>query len=286
MPILLKQSHLMGVMVSADRVATEWAEVQDPAREWRLRWELVTNILRREIKGRYSQTFLGFGWALIQPVIMMVVFTLVFGRFAKVSSEGVPYPLFSYAGLVPWTFLASGIAAGTFSIAGYRSLVTRVYFPRIILPIAEVSTRLVDFFVAAMLLVVLMIIYGVVPTVWILMVPVLLGIQFFLAVGITLWTSALYAFYRDVGPVVQLGLQVWLLLSPVAYPLSSVPDRHRSLYLLNPMSGLIEGYRSVILFGRAPDPYALGIALAVTVIIFASGYMVFKGLDRYFADFV
>jgi len=272
--------------MSPDRLAMEWEGGRDAAREWRLKWELATNILRREIKGRYSQTFLGFGWALIQPVIMMVAFTLVFGRFAKVSSEGVPYPLFSYVGLVPWTFLASGIAAGTFSIAGYRSLITRVYFPRIILPIAEVSTRLLDFFVAALLLAVLMVVYGIAPTLWILMVPVLLGIQFFLAVGIALWTSAMYAFYRDVGPVVQLGLQVWLLLSPVAYPLSAVPDRHRFLYLLNPMSGLVEGYRSIIVFGRAPDFSALGIAVAVTAVVFLGGYMVFKGLDRYFADFV
>jgi lipopolysaccharide transport system permease protein len=243
-------------------------------------------MLWREIKGRYSQTFLGLGWALIQPFIIMIAFTLVFSRFAKVSSEGVPYPIFAYAALAPWTFFSSAIAAGTFSIAAYRSLVTRVYFPRIILPVAEVATRLVDFFVAASLLGVLMALYGIAPTGWILFVPALLAIQLILAIGVTLWTSALYAFYRDIGPVVQLGLQVWLLLSPVAYSLSAVPDRHRWLYLLNPMAGVIDGYRSVIVFGRGPDSYALGMALAVTAVVFLGGYVFFRQLDQYFADVI
>lgn len=251
-----------------------------------LYWELFANMVRREIKGRYSQTFLGLGWALIQPFIVMVAFTLVFSRFAKVSSEGVPYPIFSYSALVPWTFFASAISAGTFSIAAYRGLVTRVYFPRIILPVAEVSTRLLDFFVASLLLFVLMATYGIAPTWWVLFIPVMLAIQLLLAIGVTLWTSALYVFYRDIGPVVQLGLQVWLLMSPVAYPLSVVPAHLQSLYLLNPMAGLIEGYRSVLIFGRAPDPSALGIALLVTGVILLGGYLFFRELDRYFADVI
>lgn len=251
-----------------------------------LYWELFANMFRREIKGRYSQTFLGFGWALLQPFIIMVAFTLVFSRVANVPTDGVPYPIFSYSALVPWTFFSSAVAAGTFSVAAYRSLVTRVYFPRFILPAAEVSTRLLDFFVASTLFVVLMAIYRVAPTWWMLWVPVLLAIQFVLALGVSLWTSALFVFYRDIGPVVQLGLQVWLLLSPVAYPLSAVPERHRALYLLNPMAGLIDGYRSVLVFGRAPEVGAVAIAVGVTAVVFLGGCLFFRALNPYFADII
>jgi lipopolysaccharide transport system permease protein len=243
-------------------------------------------MLRREIKGRYSQTFLGLGWALIQPVVMMIAFTVIFTKVAHVPTDGVPYPIFSYAALIPWSFFASAVGAGTFSIVAYRSLVTRIYFPRIVLPIAEVASRLLDFVVAASLFVVLMMIYRVAPSWWMLLVPLLLLIQLVLAIGVVLWTSALFAFYRDVGAIVQLGLQLWLLLSPVAYPLSAVAERQRPLFLLNPLAGLIEAYRSVLVFGRAPEVFPLLVSVALTLVILVGGYFFFRMLNPYFADAV
>ena len=220
------------------------------------------NLTRREIKGRYSQSLFGAGWAIAQPLATMAVFTLVFARLGQIPSGGAPYPLFAYAALVPWFFFSNSVNSGTMSLITYRNIVTKTYFPREIVPLAQVSSRLVDFTAAAALYAVLMIYYGVAPGVWALMVPAFFVLLVLFTLGVTLATSAANVFYRDVNPVVQIGLQLWLYLTPVAYPLSAVPERYRPFFLLNPLTGIVEGMRSAIVFGRQPEWAVVGVSAA------------------------
>ena len=194
----------------------------------------------------------------------MAVFTLVFARLGQIPSGGAPYPLFAYAALVPWFFFSNSVNSGTMSLITYRNIVTKTYFPREIVPLAQVSSRLVDFAAAAALYAVLMIYYGVAPGVWGLMVPAFFALLVLFTLGVTFATSAANVFYRDVNPVVQIGLQLWLYLTPVAYPLSAVPERYRPFFLLNPLTGIVEGMRSAIVFGRQPDWAVVGVSAALT----------------------
>ena len=249
-------------------------------------WELLLNLTRREIKGRYSQSLFGAGWAIAQPLATMAVFTLVFARLGQIPSGGAPYPLFAYAALVPWFFFSNSVNSGTMSLITYRNIVTKTYFPREIVPLAQVSSRLVDFTAAAALYALLMIYYGVAPGVWAFMVPAFFGLLVLFTLGVTLATSAANVFYRDVNPVVQIGLQLWLYLTPVAYPLAAVPERYRPFFLLNPLTGIVEGMRSAIVFGRQPDWTVVGVSAALTATIFIGALVLFKRTDRYFADVI
>ena len=248
--------------------------------------ELFMNLTRREVKGRYSQSLFGAGWAIAQPLATMAVFTLVFARLGQMPSGGAPYPLFAYAALVPWFFFSNSVTSGTMSLVTYRNIVTKTYFPREIVPLAQVGSRLVDLSAASGLYVLLMIYYGIGPGAWVALVPVFFVLLLFFTLGVTLATSAINVFYRDVSPVVQIGLQLWLYLTPVAYPLSAVPDRYRTLFLLNPLTGVVEGLRAVIVFGREPDWPVVGISAALIVTIFACGLVLFKTTDKYFADVI
>jgi lipopolysaccharide transport system permease protein len=249
-------------------------------------WELLMNLTRREIKGRYSQSLFGAGWAIAQPLATMAVFTLVFARLGQIPSGGAPYPLFAYAALVPWFFFSNSVNSGTMSLITYRNIVTKTYFPREIVPLAQVSSRLVDFTAAAALYALLMIYYGVAPGVWGLMVPAFFLLLVLFTLGVTLATSAANVFYRDVNPVVQIGLQLWLYLTPVAYPLSAVPERYRPFFLLNPLTGIVEGMRSAIVFGRQPEWAVVGVSAALTATIFIGALVLFKKTDKYFADVI
>jgi lipopolysaccharide transport system permease protein len=249
-------------------------------------WELLMNLTRREVKGRYSQSFFGAAWAIAQPLATMAVFTLVFSRLANVPSGGAPYPIFAYAALVPWFFFSNSVNSGTLSLITYRSIVTKTYFPREIIPFAQIASRLLDFAVAATLFVLLMIYYRMSIGPWALMVPAFFVLLVLFTTGVTLATSALNVFYRDVNPVVQIGLQLWLYLTPVAYPLAAVPDRYRLLFLLNPLTGLVEGLRAVVVFGRAPDWNVVGISATLVVAMFVAGLVLFKRTDKYFADVI
>ena len=249
-------------------------------------WELLMNLTRREVKGRYSQSLFGAGWAIAQPLATMAVFTLVFARLGQIPSGGAPYPLFAYAALVPWFFFSNSVNSGTMSLITYRNIVTKTYFPREIVPLAQVASRLVDFAAAAGLYVVLMAYYGVAPGAWGLMAGPLFLLLLVFTLGITFATSAINVFYRDVNPVVQIGLQLWLYLTPVAYPLSAVPDRYRVFFLLNPLTGIVEGLRSVVVFGREPDWRVVGISTALSVLVFAAALLLFKRTDKYFADVI
>jgi lipopolysaccharide transport system permease protein len=249
-------------------------------------WELLMNLTRREVKGRYSQSFFGAGWAVAQPLATMAVFTLVFSRLGNMPSDGAPYPLFAYAALVPWFFFSNSVASGTMSLITYRNIVTKTYFPREIVPLAQIGSRLVDIAASGGLYVLLMIYYGVSVGPWIALVPVFLLLLLLFTVGVTLATSALNVFYRDVNPVVQIGLQLWLYLTPVAYPLSVVDAKYRLLFLLNPLTGVVEGLRSVVVFGREPEWAVVGISTALILTVFVSALALFKRTDKYFADVV
>lgn len=248
--------------------------------------ELLMNLTRREVKGRYSQSLFGAAWAIAQPLATMAVFTLVFSRLAQMPTEGAPYPLFAFAALVPWFFFSNSVMSGTMSLVTYRNIVTKTYFPREIVPLAQVGSRLVDLAASASLFVVLMIYYraGVGP--WAAMAPLFVGMLVMFTLGVTLITSSANVFYRDVNPVVQIGLQLWLYLTPVAYPLSAVPEQYRIFWMLNPLAGVVEGLRDVLVFGREPNWGVVGVSAALIAVIFTVGVALFKKTDKYFADVI
>jgi lipopolysaccharide transport system permease protein len=249
-------------------------------------WELLVNLTKREVKGRYSQSLFGLGWAIAQPLAMMAVLTLVFSRLANMPSGGAPYPLFAYAALVPWFFFSNSVASGTLSLITYRNIVTKTYFPREIVPLAQVCSRFLDFFASAAFYAVLMIYYRVAPGPWALMLPVFFAILVVFTVGLTLATSAVNVFYRDVNPVVQIALQLWLYLTPVAYPLAAVSERYRPLFVLNPLTAIVEGFRTSLVFGRPPEWPILGGSVVMAVAVFTGAFVLFKRMDRYFADVI
>jgi lipopolysaccharide transport system permease protein len=248
--------------------------------------ELLTALTLREIKARYRQSLLGFGWAVAQPLALMLVFNLVFSRFARVGSEGLPYPIFSYAGMVPWTFLSNALTTATIGLVSQRSIVTKTYFPREIIVLSQVGARFIDFLAAFAVYGLLMALFGIRPTLWLLFLPVLVLIQLLLILACSLISSALHVRFRDLAPVVTLGLQLWLYLTPVAYPLESVPSEWRGLYSLNPMVGIIQGYRSVLAHGRAPDWDSLGASVVLSAVALAVAYVYFKRAERAFADVI
>ena len=249
-------------------------------------WELLVNLTKREVKSRYSQSFFGFAWAMAQPLATMVVFTFVFSRLGQIGSGGAPYPLFAYAALVPWFFFSNAVTSGMMSVITYRNIVTKTYFPREIIPLAQVSSRLLDFGAAAAVFVVMLAYYRIGLGVWALTVPLFFVMLVAFTCAVTLLTSSLNVFYRDVSPVVTIGLQLWLYLTPVAYPLSAVPERYRLFFLLNPLTGVVEGLRSVLVFGREPEWQVLGISAALILAIFMGATVLFKSTDKYFADVI
>ena len=244
------------------------------------------NLTRREVKGRYSQSFFGVAWAIAQPLATMIVFTIVFSRLAKMPSGGAPYPLFAFAALVPWFFFMNSVASGTMSLITYRNIVTKTYFPREIVPLAQVCSRLIDFFAAAALYAVLMAYSGRGLGSWAVLAPAFFLMLVLFTVGFTFAASSINVFYRDVNPVVQIALQLWLYLTPVAYPLDAVPDRFRWLFVLNPLSAIIEGLRSALVFNRAPDVRLTLISAALTTTLFVGAFVAFKRMDKYFADVI
>ena len=248
-------------------------------------FELFMNLTRREVKGRYSQSLFGAGWAIAQPLATMAVFTLVFARLGKMPSGGAPYPLFAYAALVPWFFFSNSVMSGTMSLVTYRNIVTKTYFPREIVPLAQIGSRLVDITAASGLYVLLMIYYGIGVTPWAALIPLFLLMLVLFTVGVTLATSATNVFYRDVNPVVQIGLQLWLYLTPVAYPLEAV-EKYRWFFLLNPLTGVVEGLRAVLVFGREPEWSVVAISAALIAAILVGAVVLFKSTDKYFADVI
>jgi lipopolysaccharide transport system permease protein len=216
----------------------------------------------------------------------MAVFTLVFSRLAKMPSGGAPYPLFAFAALVPWFFFMNSVSSGTMSLITYRNIVTKTYFPREVIPLAQVCSRFIDFGAAAALYAILMVSYGVGLGRWALMTPFFFALLVLFTVGFTFATSSINVFYRDVNPVVQIALQLWLYVTPVAYPLTAVPERFRWLFVLNPLSAIVEGFRASVVFDRAPDLPLTAISGAITLALFAGAFYAFKRMDKYFADVI
>lgn len=249
-------------------------------------WELLMNLTKREVRGRYSQSLFGVGWAIAQPLATMAVFTLVFSKLGNIPSGNVPYPIFAYAALVPWFFFSNSVNSGTLSLITYRNIVTKTYFPREIVPLAQVCSRLVDFAAAAGLYAVLMVYYGIGLGPWFLLAPLFFVLLVLFTTGVTMVTSAVNVFYRDVNPVVQIGLQLWLYVTPVAYSLSAVPAKYRVLFVLNPLSAIVEGFRSVVVFGQPPDWRLVGISSVMILSLFAASLVMFKRMDKYFADVI
>jgi lipopolysaccharide transport system permease protein len=257
----------------------------DLAEIWQNR-ELLYFFVWRDLKVRYKQTLIGAGWAILQPFGTMLVFSLFFGALARMPSNGLPYPIFYYSALLPWTYFAASLAGVTGVVVAHQRIITKVYFPRLILPLSAVVGGLVDFAIAFSVLLLLMAYYGVTPTWAILTLPAFLLLALVTALGAGLWLSALNAMYRDVHYVVPFLVQFWMFASPVAYPSSLVPERWRWLYGLNPMAGVIEGFRWALTGqGRPPDLLLLASAAGVVVLLFG-GLIYFRRMEGTFADVV
>jgi lipopolysaccharide transport system permease protein len=251
---------------------------------WHYR-ELIYFLIWRDLKVRYKQTAIGAAWAVLQPFLTMVVFSVVFGALVSVPSENVPYPVFSYSALVPWTFFATAVARAGTSLVQDPNLISKVYFPRIVLPLAAVSAMLLDFGIALVLLVGIMLFYGLVPGLAVLTVPLLLLLAFFTTLGIGFWVSAANVKYRDINYVIPFVTQFLMFLSPVVYPTGLVPAMWRPFYSLNPVVGVVEGFRWAFL-GTPIHTGSFIISTATAVVLCAGGLLYFGRTEREFADVV
>jgi lipopolysaccharide transport system permease protein len=248
--------------------------------------DLFYFLVVRDIKVKYKQTVLGGLWAVIQPFFSMVVFTLFFGKLAKMPSDGIPYPIFNYSAMVAWTYLATSITGSGNSLVGNTTLLSKVYFPRLIIPLSPVLASLLDFGIAFVVLIGMMIYFGFYPTSSILLVPVLVILLVFTACGVGAILAALNAKYRDIKYTIPFLIQLWLFASPVVYPASMIPEKYRVLYALNPMAGILEGFRSALL-GAVPFPATMvTISAIVSFVLFLFGVLYFRQMERYFADII
>jgi lipopolysaccharide transport system permease protein len=266
------------------RPSPPWRTV-DLRELWRYR-ELLFFLVWRDVKVRYKQTFMGMAWAIIQPLMATILFAFFFGRIAKLPSDGIPYPLFAYAGLLPWTFFAGAVTNGSNSLVGSTHLITKVYFPRLLLPLAAIVTVLFDFFVALLMLGPLLVWKRVTPSpaalVW---VPLVMFVAVLLAAGLSIWLSALVARFRDLRHVIPFLVQIWMFGTPIVYPLSFVPERWRWLVSLNPMTGVVEAFRGAV-FGRPFAVVPLVYAAVLAVVLIATGSIYFRRLERMVADVI
>jgi lipopolysaccharide transport system permease protein len=248
--------------------------------------ELLLAWTQREISIRYKQSVLGGLWAVIQPFSMMLIFSVVFSRFVRVQTDGIPYPIFSYSALLPWTLLTTSINFAVPSLVNNLNLVTKIYFPREILPIASVGAAFLDFLIASIIFIGMLWFYKIPLKITMLWLPVLLLIQVTLILGIVLLMSALLVFFRDIRFVIPLLTQLWMYATPIIYPLKLVPENLLSFYVLNPMVGLIESYRRITLLGQPPEWNYVSISAVIAIIMFVIGYAYFKRSEGKFADLI
>lgn len=287
-----RQTKMPSLFSGADEVPVIRIE---PSQGWvslRLRelWqyrELLYFLVWRDVKVRYKQTVMGAAWAIIQPFFTMVVFSVFFGRLAKIPSDGIPYPIFSYTALVPWAFFANGLTQSSNSLVGGARLIKKVYFPRLAMPIATVLSGGVDFLLAFLVLLGMMLVYGIVPTVNVLWLPLLLLLSMVTSLGTGLWLSAMNVQFRDVHYIVPFIAQFWMFITPIAYPSSLIEDPLlRTLYGINPMAGVVEGFRWALLGrGTAPGPILVASSLAALALLI-SGAFYFRRMEKTFADVV
>jgi len=252
---------------------------------WEYR-ELLYFLAWRDIKVRYKQTVIGGAWAILQPLLTMLIFTVIFGRFAKIPSDGLPYPVFAYAGLLPWIYFSQAVGRGGAGIVSEAGLIRKVYFPRLIIPLALVVAPVLDFFLSFVVLLGMMAWFGIAPTRGVLALPLFLLLAFLTALSVGLWLSALNVRYRDVGHTIPFLTQIWMYASPVAYPASLVPEQWRLLYSFNPMAGVIEGFRWALLGKKSPEFMTMAVSAAVVLVLLLGGVLYFKRMERTFADVV
>jgi len=250
---------------------------------WHYR-ELLYFLVWREVKVRYKQAALGVAWAVVQPLTTMLIFTAVFGNFAKIPSDGLPYPVFAYAALLPWSYFAEAISRSGVSVVSDTNLIRKVYFPRLILPLASVMTPVVDFCVSFLILLCLMAWYHVIPTWGVILLPFFLLLALLTALSVGLWLSALNVRYRDVRFIIPFLVQIWMYASPVVYPVSLVPERWRIVFNLNPMVGVIEGFRWALLGKASPDFQAITVSVIGVLVLLIGGLLFFKRMESTFAD--
>ena len=252
---------------------------------WQYR-DLAYFLTWRDIKVRYKQTVLGAGWAILQPFFTMIVFSIFFGRLAKMPSDGVPYPVFSYAALVPWTFFANGLTNSSNSLVGSANLIKKVFFPRLVIPLAAVLAPAVDFVLAFLVLIVMMIVYGIVPTRNVIWLPALLLLAFVTSLGFGLWFAALNVQFRDVRYAVPFIIQAWLFMTPIAYPSSLLEEPWLTLYALNPMAGVVEGFRWALLDTDTQPGSMVLVSAFVAILVLIGGLYYFRRMEKTFADVV
>lgn len=251
---------------------------------WRYR-ELLYFLVWRDIKVRYKQTLLGAAWAIIQPFFTMVVFSIFFGRMAQMASNGYPYPIFSYTALLPWTYFSGALSLAANSLVGSGGLITKVYFPRLIVPVSSVLSGLVDFAFAFLVLIGMMIFYGYAPTIYTILLPLFLLLALTTALGVGLWLAALNVRYRDVRYLIPFLTQFWLFATPVVYPSSLLSEPWRTIYGLNPMVGVVEGFRWALLGDKPPELMIL-VSAVVSIALLVSGVIYFRRTEDTFADLI
>jgi len=248
--------------------------------------ELLYVLTWRDIKVRYKQTALGIAWAVLQPLMIMIVFTIFFGKLAKIPSDGLPYPLFNFCALLPWTLFSRSLGESSNSLVANANLISKVYFPRLVIPVSTTLAALVDFFIAFVILLCMMVFYGLYPTMALFALPAFILFAIITALAVGLWLSALNVEYRDVRYAVPFLTQFWMFASPIAYPSSLVPEQWRFLYGLNPMAGVIEGFRWALLGNVPPDFGMLAMSVGIVAILFISGLIYFSKMEKTFADVI
>jgi lipopolysaccharide transport system permease protein len=248
--------------------------------------ELLFFLVWRDVKVRYKQTVLGASWAILQPFLAMVIFSVFFGRVAKIPSDGIPYPIFAYTALVPWMFFANGISSASNSLVGGSNLVKKVYFPRLAMPIAAVLSGVVDFVLAFSVLVLMMLHFDVYPTAKILFLPLFLLLALITALGMSFWLSAMNVQFRDVRYVVPFMVQIWFFLTPIVYPSSMLPEPWHTLYGINPMAGVVEGFRWALLGVNTAPGSIIAISTLAAVLFMLSGAFYFRRMEKTFADVI
>jgi lipopolysaccharide transport system permease protein len=275
--------HNAGCLASDIVPATRWPRV-DVRELWAYR-ELLLFLVWRDIKVRYAQTVLGAGWTVAQPLVTVATFSVVFGGLAKIPSDGVPYPLFSLAAMIPWSYFSGALTGATTSLVSNTNLITKTYFPRLIIPLSSVLSGVVNLALTLVLFVACLIVAGIAPArSSLIVVPLLVAITMMVAAGVGCWLGALSLQYRDIRTLSALLVQLWMYASPIVYPLSLVPDAYRPLYVLNPMVGIIEGFRSVLV-GTTPLPVGpIAVSAVVGALLFASGVLYFCRMEQTFAD--
>jgi homopolymeric O-antigen transport system permease protein len=248
--------------------------------------ELIYFLVWRDLKVRYKQTALGVAWVAIQPLMTMVVFTIFFGNLAKVPSDGLPYPIFSFAALLPWQLFANALNNSSNSLVNNRDLITKLYFPRLIIPLSSIIAGLVDFFIAFLVLIAMMVYYGIVPTSAVFTLPLFILLTIATSTAVSLWLSALNVEYRDVRYTIPFLTQFWLFLTPIAYPSNLVPEKWRLLYGLNPMAGVVEGFRWALLGTSNVSWTIISVSVFIVIVLLVGGLVYFRRMERTFADIV